>query len=830
MILSRSAFLGVALTTVLTGSHPSATTQLTPPGRDVTGTWSGSLTVGGTAQALTLQLHRRAGGKVMGYVLGGTSARTVTGGLQSGAGVTLTLELVDPSAVHAFTIAGTVHGPSLDGLADDGTVSTPIHWRRVHRNLSERGFLFANVPTGGGDPTSLIDLSVVLTNGRDRFVAGGFVGNPDCALVACSGSATSFDETVDASGNERIDIGLATGAPCPGTGALQATFDDSIKLYTGTYAVNDCTGSRTGDLIGAKATRTTSEDAADVLDTFARLAADLEAGAHFAAPYAPFSPDYLHQGATLSDRLRELNEEVETHGGISVDFSRFRSLHTVDEPDVFPQLSRLRRVDFHDRRSATSAGLPVVYHDADTRHGHDELKYLARERRHWVISGNHLVHDLPRNGYSFGTAHVVVPTAGGDIYVSIGPWGAHSGPHTGHLEGNGKADWMGLYAHSLDQLTELTGDHDGTCETGEVCGVSQSDLDARMLDYAAPLDDFEITDVRLDVLHPPGEFYGSDEHWLIRGHVAQYEYGFGHVREVSADLRDAMIAAGYVDPWTVHLPSGNLITGAALVLNKGDLIARPQTFAAPVPGYPGYYTGSDPTRQTPRHVVEFFTHNGDTSRDESFYTWLAPALEAQLAGVLQAEGLNPASFRYSSPALAGRTWMWRAEMALSNQEWSSSDDYSSLFSQLGGWWETAGAPCDGVSNRCDELFAIFPIRKDTAFYDPALYHSPAVSYLAGRQFRSGVPPTQYGEVLAPSVPHPVAGTLVFKWRNSSGAVIGYQGASYLVDQAGRLLRIAWGPVVAAEAAVVVPPVPADTDACNGVTLTCHNHDRDVGNL
>jgi hypothetical protein len=42
--------------------------------------------------------------------------------------------------------------------------------------------------------------------------------------------------------------------------------------------------------------------------------------------------------------------------------------------------------------------------------------------------------------------------------------------------------------------------------------------------------------------------------------------------------------------------------------------------------------------------------------------------------------------------------------------------------------------------------------------------------------------------------------------------------------------MACGPMVAAESEVVVPPIPKNTDVCNGTTLTCHNHDRSEGNL
>jgi hypothetical protein len=412
------------------------------------------------------------------------------------------------------------------------------------------------------------------------------------------------------------------------------------------------------------------------------------------------------------------------------------------------------------------------------------------------------------------------------VYVSVGPWGAHHAPHTGHIEGNAKADWFALYAHELAQLDELAGDMDGTCESGETCGVAEADLEAGIVDYVAPSDPFEINEVILERLEPAGVYYGTDEHWRVRGRVAYYSYDFVHLREISADLRDAMIAAGYVDPWTVHAPSDNLITGEPVVLASSETIARPQTVAEPVPGHPGYYAGKFGVPESPWQQMEFFTFNEDTSRQESWYTWVASSLETQLAALLETEGLDPDSFRYHQPFLTERRW--KAEMALSNQEAMRRDDYSTLHSALGGWWENTALACDGTTALCDELFSMFPIRKDTAFYDAALYHSPDVSYLAIHAWSDEIPPTRYGEVISPSDPDPEAGSLVILWRDFDGTELGYEGVSYRLDSAARILRIAWGGLAAVEGAVVIPPVPDNADICDGSGLTCHNHDRPGG--
>jgi hypothetical protein len=353
------AIVGFGLVALL-GSAGLAAKPPMPPGKNVTGTWTGELGAVGAARTYTLQLHRRSGGKLMGYVLGGTFARTVTSGYQSPAGdVSFEVELADPGLVRTFLITGTVSGNSLVGTADDGSGATAIHWKRVPSELAERRFLFAE-SAGGGEPTGLLELSVVRRQGSGKLVGGGFVGRDGCGFLGCGGGVTSFSESVDGSGNEVIEIGVETAGSCPGTGSLEATFEATSGFYAGGFLFTDCNGPRSGSLIGAKGTRTTSRHAARVLTTFARLADDLEAGATFSAPYAPFSPAYLYLGETLADRLAELNDQVSTYSAIDVVFSRFRSLHTVAEPDLLPELFAPLGVDFHDHRSGVTGGALVV--------------------------------------------------------------------------------------------------------------------------------------------------------------------------------------------------------------------------------------------------------------------------------------------------------------------------------------------------------------------------------------------------------------------------------------------------------------------------------------
>ena len=224
------------------------------------------------------------------------------------------------------------------------------------------------------------------------------MGRDGCGFLGCGGGVTSFNASVDVSGNEVIEIGVETAGGCRGTGSAEATFDVTSGFYW--RPVHRLQRPALGSLIGAKGTRTTSTHAARVLTTFARLADDLRAGAAFSAPYPPFSPAYLYLGETLADRLAELNDQVSTYSAIDVVFSRFRSLHTVAEPDLPSRTCTHRSASTSTTVAAASRAALVVYPDADTQAGHAELKHLVQDGPDWVIYGNQIVHDLPLAGYS----------------------------------------------------------------------------------------------------------------------------------------------------------------------------------------------------------------------------------------------------------------------------------------------------------------------------------------------------------------------------------------------------------------------------------------------
>jgi len=354
---------------------------------EVTGTWFATLPAGGASRALILQLHQRSDGRVLGYIPGGTAHSVVTGGSVSGPGIRLEMETKDPQVTRVFTLDGSVRRNIIDGTVDDGSGPRPIRLHRTARVFHEHRFLFAKPPVGSGEPTGIVDLSVVL-DPRDRFVNGGFISQTDCSLFACGGVATSFSEA-----GGTVTVGLETGGACSGSGSFTATFDSATKLYSGTYTFTNCTSTDSGALVGVKTAQTQTDHVAGVLATLGRIADDLQARITFTAPYAPVSPHYFHSSKTEADLLAEFNAEVATYDSIDVMLNRFRNIKTVNDPDTNPAFDTPIGVDFHDRRTGVplGGGSAVTIRDADTGTGvpsDTELKFFAEEADAWVVIGN----------------------------------------------------------------------------------------------------------------------------------------------------------------------------------------------------------------------------------------------------------------------------------------------------------------------------------------------------------------------------------------------------------------------------------------------------------
>lgn len=788
--------------------------------RGMSGLWQGTLQLDGRETPLVLAFFQRASGEAYGYVLGGTDALRISAARQDLTGrVTIRLEQSLVSGTREIELRGRIIGVRFTGTASDGR--SFAFTRFGDDTITERRFVVATVGADG-DPTEIIDVGV-LTEPSGRLLAGTYSTRLGCADLGCAGLVTGYLGTSGTESLPTIRATLTHGGTCAGSTVIQLAFDPGSTFHFGDYQTTDCTGTRSGAALGTGSTRTSATHVVAVLRSYAQLADLLEGGRPLPGPVAPIAPDYLHQSREARHLVREINDQIARYRNLQTAFTRFRNAHTIADPYVYRELPTSFGIDFLDVRTGRDGAATVEYFRGDTRRGRDALKYLRAAGDGAVIVGNQIRHDLPYASYAPGDEHLVIHTAGGPVYASVGTWGAHTPGHTGGFDGNAKADWMAFYAASRSALTELEGDGDSVCEVGETCGLSAAQLISRSVVYTAPGNGFRIDSVRFERMSQPGLYFGGDQMWRVRGSLGPYSYDFVHLRAIAPDLRNAMIAAGYTDPWTVGAPSDNLITGPSITLDRGQGIASPQIVAERLPGFPGYFGGY--IWGSPWQQIEYFTFSNVSGGDESMYRWLAPELETTLAGLLERDALNPHSFRYGwIPPQS--LWLTHSEMALSNAELNDRDDYSSIFSALGAWYEN-DRRCFSVTF-CDEVFSIFPIRKDTRFYDPGSYASPEVSYLVMYGRNEPFELLRAGEVVQPFRPDPISGSIVVAWRTgATPEQAEYQGVSYRLDAASRVLRVAWGPIraTAAEASAWMPAVPAVGARCNGLTVTCHTHDN-----
>lgn len=447
-----------------------------------------------------------------------------------------------------------------------------------------------------------------------------------------------------------------------------------------------------------------------------------------------------------------------------------------------------------------------------------------KSSRRSILNGNcdesQITFDFP---FSYTVASDHLDLAGG-IKLSLGPWGAHVMPFTGHPNGNGKADMQGLYTWTLAEQTELTPSNgNGICEASETCGIPEAQLLAKAPEYISPSNGMIVTSVKLYNTHAPGSYYSTQQQWEVQTQFCTYAITFGHVRKISADLRGKMISAGLTDPWSVTSDStDNLITGGSITLNKGNTVAFPQIVADPVAGHAGYFSGKWSNTATPWVQMEFGTRRNEQS--QPIYRWFSQTLQNSLRSIFIADVSNVASLRYGGYATTA-TWLWKAEADLWTREQSFMDEYGDLFTNLGGWPETSDTgSCTTGEAKCDMLLSIFPILKTSPLYDVTNYASANSNYLFLERYRA-TSTNNWAEVIQPSSVDPQSGTLKLRWRDYiSGASVNYQAIKYRVDSGSKLLKVRWGAKSVAADQVIPPSDVSAGDTCDGTTLTCHNHE------
>ncbi len=797
-------------------------------GHDLTGTWVGTLALAGANHALALQLHERDSHALLGYVLGGTELTTERAGSRSGVRVTLTLERRDPAGVTLLEIAARLRGDTIAGTVSGPGGSGAVVLRRTSEILSERRMVFATLD-GDGEPTAIVRLAVAVAPSGE-LVAGAFAGEESCSLWACSGEVTSFRETAGA-----LTVAFNDLSGCPGDSSATVTFDPASKLYAGSYVYRGCSGTNAGSVFAARAATTRSDHVAGILSGLGRIADDFEGGAGFSTPHPAFAPDYLDLGQTTADMLAVFNRERARYAEIEASFLRIRNASTVIDPDALPKLVPPTGVEVEQRRSGVAVGSSerVLYLDTTQGFGEpDRFRHWTEHAGAWVLIGDQRAGlDLPFE-YTIAGHTLEVPAGSRVVHVSVGPYGGHFSPITGHGYGDAKANFAGFFTSSDGDLTELAGDGDGVREPGETWGydggAGGEGIRSNRPVYTMPLDG-ELRQLRYEA-PPSSTYFDSEPHWRLEiAFTNSLAMGIGHVGAITPWLRGRVLAATGIDPASYGGPVGDVLGGHVISLERGDALAYPQIMASPVPGYPGYFVGGGTFPERPWAQMEFFVQApvGNDSAQVCPFAVMAGRTADAIQRMMDADMADAHSQRYGGVRRID-LWQWGAEGRLCMAYSPLPRDFTALYTNLGGWFEV-----NGPGTTSDEMVGFAPIARDAAIYKPGRYHSPAVDMLVVREHNSGPFVWQMpdgalvtiwettGEVLERS-----GGVLLVKfrglpWTDGSTALVPvYQRSRYILDANG--LKVRWGAFARNVASAAVPALAPSTP-CNDSDVICYDH-------
>ncbi len=822
-----------------------------PPPPDLSGTWIGSLQFPGeVSRNIAIQLHQRDGGDLLGYLLGTTESWVVRSGISSAGVLDLEVALRSPFGTRIITLSGAVHGGqatlNLTGDLPDQTVEL-VRWPE---NLVERRFVFADA-TGGLTTPHFINMGVLL-NGDGQLVAGSWSGSQQQPPWGRDGGVTSFSADGAA-----VTAWLDLDGGCSEGSILEAVLDPSVGLYLGTFTLIDCAGSQSGTLLGGFVDGTSSSDVTEVLASLAAVTDQLEAGVPFTQPHPSFAGDYFHDGTNLAGLFAGFSGEMADWNEIEFSVFDISRIATRDEPDEAAVLSRPLGIDFRQVRSGSPAGGGARQVYLDTRGDmlapvtHDQLGVFATDAGVWKISGDRQpAFDLPWVSSTIqpGDRRLEVPTSGAPIHVALGGYGAHFSPVGNHVFGDRKANFSGFLPADDSELDELVGDgigdDDGVCSPAELeaggcaywAATDGSLVRQRIPSYIAPQDGV-VYGMRLKS-GSPSPYFDGVPHWEVALALdSGIKMELGHVGRITDGVAAAVLAETGCDPRNWQNCAGvgdgtDLLLGySPIPVSAGEPVAQPQAFADEVPGFAGYRFGGGGYPEYPWAQMEFNVSvivEGRLINACVFGMMDGDSREAYEV-VMEADMTDPDSQRYR-PRFERPSWTWRAEAALCNAQWQGDTDFSSLFTNLGGWYEQS----DG-GTATDELVSFAPIATDTGLYNPASYE-PGTETLILRQrafyepFSWEMPDHSVIETWEPAgeLLQRTESSLLILWRDmgwTGGDV--YQAAAYRLDEEG--LTIEWGPFAeSSEAALALAPTLGATEPCDESTVLCYNHDEQPG--
>jgi hypothetical protein len=424
---------------------------------------------------------------------------------------------------------------------------------------------------------------------------------------------------------------------------------------------------------------------------------------------------------------------------------------------------------------------------------------------------------------------LTVQTDGGDLYVSVGPWGAHFQPNTGHMTGNAKSDIMMFFTPDLGP--PLIGSNGGPCTPGDMCRLPGDFIRSHLPTYVAPAAG------RIDgitILYPEASYAFFQQAFSVNFSAGQYSLTFD-VAHIAPSLREEILAATCatsqgcldVDTWT---PGGAVDhLDVRIDVPAGAPIGNPHVRAFQV-GNTDFYVGQSGST-APWASSEIFAYQIPIPPGGGicWFDLIDPAKKVLLQALLENDMLNPSSFRYG---MSTNRWQWAAEGLICLAH-SSNTDFSALHTGLGGWVKIA-------SEGEDEGFVITPIAKTSRAYVASLYSSASIDFLVARHRPNDGTTTPFN-VAVPGMPtvsaQPLIGELIsndgqsllIRWRDvwppTSPSPIPelFERAAYILDPATGL-KIRWGD--GALTADTVPPVSLSaSDPCDGTAVFCYDHHK-----
>jgi hypothetical protein len=802
-----------------------------PAPADVSGTWVGALELAGE-RPLALELRQRADGSLLGYLLGTSSYRTMVTGSYAAGELQLELELANREGARELFLAGPVSGDTVVVAVTGDVAPHAAVLHRVSQELHERRFMVVAPELFNAH----LELGVLLDE-AGLLVAGGWVGT--CELWGCEGWLAGFEE---AAGVMTLELDDESGCAAGSTALL--TFDADFGAYLGSFTFHQCGGTQSGSLLAARATGTRTSEAAEILAGLAGIADQLAAREPFTAPHPAFAPDYQHNGVTLAALFGAINDEIAAHAAITQDFVGIRTISTADPGEAFPMLRQHRGVELDEVRTGDGTTLRDSRGDRYYQLQGNAFRVWEPDPGGWRVAGNRQPElDLPFDYEVIpGSRELRAPTATDPVWITVGGYGAHVSPLTGHPAGDAKANLMGFLPKDDSEMVELVGNGDGIRQEGEIWGywggVDGERIRDRNVPYrarhAGRMERIELLQTTTVV-----PYFDDVPHWEVRlRHDNGLEMDIGHLGSFPAPFAARVLAATGCNPNDLATCPGvgdgdDLLDGLPpLEIAPGEAFALPQILADELPPSadypPGHYVGGGGNADYPWAQIEYtaWTLLPRSTGSVCAFRLLTPERQAAVAAVMHLDMIHPESRRYVE-RFAAREWGWRGESALCNAETIEHVDFRNLDTQLGGWYQR-----DEPGTTADEVFAIFPIATDSAVYDPALYHSPDVSQLALRIRAHGVGPFSWtmpdASIVSPFYPlaevlERTESALLLKWRDigyTPADLPVYQRAAFLLDENG--LKIAWGAFANTPGAAVLP-VLTGPEPCDDLVVLCYDH-------